>query len=294
MHEGANFPCPGRSPPKRLALPGTESDAPAYREAGLVERLRATGCNAIDEGDLAIPSYLPHHAMPPIRNWPGPRIVWDLLADWVATLLKEPGHLPLLVGCDCSVVVGTAQALGRVSNDVYVLYIDGDFDDAPPDPGNCQSAAAMAVWLLTNPSPFWSGPPLQTSQLAVLGWTKPSRCPKAGVGSVSLADVRRIGAAQVAQQILAAIPASASILVHFDIDVLADAAFPASYFPHTDGLSMAEIAELLGSVLNDRRVRVVEISEYASLRDLDRVQVSKLVEIFVGALSTAKTASPTW
>ena len=149
----------------------------------------------------------------------------------------------------------------------------------------------MAVWLLTNQSPFWSGPALQPSHLTVLGWTKPARSPRSGVGSVSLADVRRIGAAQVAQQILAAVPASASILVHFDIDVLADAEFPASYFPHADGLTMSEIAEVLGAVLNDHRVRIVEISEYASLRDLDRVQVSKLMEMFSGALRTAKTAS---
>ena len=138
-------------------MPGTESDAPAYREAGLLERLRAAGHRAIDEGDLAIPSYLPHHTVPPVRNWPGPRIVWDLLADRIQPMLSEDGHVPLLIGCDCSVVVGTSQSLTRASDNVHVLYIDGDFDDAPPDPGSCQSAAAMAVWLITNPSPFWSG-----------------------------------------------------------------------------------------------------------------------------------------
>src|SRR5689334_4844249 len=127
-------------------MPGTESDAPAYREAGLLDRLRLAGCNAVDHGDLPIPSYLPHHTVPPFRNWPGPRIVWDLLADHITPVLKQPGHVPLLIGCDCSVVVGTTQALGQVGGDIHVLYIDGDFDDAPPDPAHCQSAAAMAVW----------------------------------------------------------------------------------------------------------------------------------------------------
>ena len=273
-------------------MPGTESDAPAYREAGLLERLHAAGHTAIDEGDLAIPSYLPHHTVPPVRNWPGPRIVWDLLADRIQPMLGEDGHVPLLIGCDCSVVVGTSQSLTRASDNVHVLYIDGDFDDAPPDPGSCQSAAAMAVWLITNPSPFWSGPPLRPSQVTVLGWSKPSRCVEAGVNSVSLADVRRVGAAQIIREVLSAIPASASILVHFDIDVLADAEFPAAYFPHSEGVTMEQVTEVLGSVLADRRVRIIEISEYSALRDFGRVWVRKLVEVLSSALSAAETAGP--
>src|SRR5262245_16649024 len=75
-------------------MPGTENDAPAYRKAGLVERLSAAGCAAIDDGDLAVPSYLPHHTVPPFRNWPGPRVVWDLLAEQLAPQLREPGEIP--------------------------------------------------------------------------------------------------------------------------------------------------------------------------------------------------------
>ena len=58
--------------------------------------------------------------------------------------------MPLVVGCDCSVVVGTTQALQSAAvGDVHVLYVDGDFDDTAPDPARRQSAAAMAVWLLS-------------------------------------------------------------------------------------------------------------------------------------------------
>lgn len=273
-------------------MPGTESDAPAYRDAGLSERLRGSGCSVTDEGDLAVPSYLPHHMVPPVRNWPGPRIVWDLLADRIQPWLSEPDHAAFLVGCDCSVVVGTSQALTRVSDNIHVLYIDGDFDDAPPDPAVCQSAAAMAVWLITNPSPFWSGLPLRPSQVTVIGWSKPSRCLEARVNSVSLADVRRIGATQIIREVLEKIPVSASILVHFDIDVLADPEFPAAYFPHRDGLTIGQMAELLRPVLRDSRVRVLEISEYSTLRDVDRVWIHKLVELLLSASSATERAAP--
>src|SRR5947209_7693570 len=82
--------------------PGNENDAQAYRDAHLVARLKTAGCNAVDEGDLAIPSYLPHHSIPPIRNWPGPRIVWDIVSEKITPYLRQPGHTPLLIGCDCS------------------------------------------------------------------------------------------------------------------------------------------------------------------------------------------------
>jgi arginase len=232
-----------------------------------------------------LPSYLPHHAVPPIRSWPGPRIAWDCVSERLAPVLAHPGHVPLLIGCDCSVVVGTTQALRRGgADDVHVLYVDGDFDDAPPDPARCQSAAACAVWLLTNRSAFWAGPPLAPSQVTVLGWSSASQAPASGVRSVSLADLRRTTPREAARQALAALPAGASILLHLDVDVLRKADMPAAYFPHAEGLTLAEATELLGVLLADRRIRLVEVSEYASLRDGDQQQVGRLVDLLVAAL----------
>ena len=264
--------------------PGSENDAQAYREAGLLARLQRAGRRAVDDGDVVIPSYLPHHAIPPIRSWPGPRIAWDCVDERVTALLAQPGAVPLLVGCDCSIVVGTTQALARgASRDVHVIYIDGDFDDAAPDPARCQSAAASAVWLLTHQSPFWSGPPLRPSQVTVVGWSRPSLS-GAEMRSVSLADLRRSGPRDAATRMLETIPASAPILVHLDVDVLRKADMPAAYFPHDEGLRLAEAAEVLAAVLPDPRIRLIEVSEYASLRDLDQRYAGALVDLLAGAL----------
>jgi arginase len=267
--------------------PGNENDAQAYREARLLERLRVAGCQVLDAGDVAIPSYLPHHAVPPIRSWPGPRIAWDCVGDRLAPLLREPGQVPLLIGCDCSIVVGTTQALRRAAgDDVHVLYVDGDFDDAAPDAGRCQSAAALAVWLLTNASSFWSGPPLRPAQVTVVGWSNASQA-RQGVRSVSLADVRRLGAGAAARQALDGIPATAAVLVHLDIDVFRRHDVPAAYFPHDEGLDLAEGAALLGPLLRDPRIRLIELAEYAALRDQDLRCVGALVDVLAGALKTA-------
>jgi arginase len=264
--------------------PGNENDAQAYREAGLVARLAAAGCRAVDGGDVAIPSYVPHHKVPPIRSWPGPRIAWDAIAEHIEPHLREAGQVPFLIGCDCSVVLATAQALRRVSTDVHLLYVDGDLDDAAPDAESCRSAAAVALWLLTHPSPFWAGPPLDPSQVTVIGASGASESGAPGPRVLTLADVRAAGPAKAARKTLEAVPASASIVLHLDIDVFREPDLPAAYFPHDDGLTRSEGAELLAILLGDPRVRVFEVAEYAALRDRDRRHVRTLVEMFASAL----------
>jgi len=265
--------------------PGSENDAQAYRDVHLLQRLEAVGCRVLDEGDVAIPSYLPHHHIPPIKNWPGPRIAWDCVSEHIAAYLQQPGHVPLLIGCDCSIVVGTTQALMRVcGEDVHILYIDGDVDGAAPQPERCLSAAAMALWLTTQTSPFWAGPLIKPSQVTVIGCGDALLAEQMGMHSVTLAEVQRKGPGEAARQVLQAIPAAVSILLHFDIDVLSMREMPAAYFPHRDGLSLAEGQELLGTILADSRVRIIEVTEYASLRDLDQRYVSNIVELLADGL----------
>ena len=107
---------------------------------------------------------------------------------------------------------------------------------------------------------------------------------KPGMGSVSLVEVRRLGPAEAARKTLAAIPDSASIVFHFDVDVFQKKEMPAAYFPHAEGLTLSEGAELLGVVLKDPRIRVIEISEYAALRDLDQQWVNKLVDLLAAGM----------
>jgi arginase len=266
--------------------PGNENDAQAYRDAHIVDLMRAAGVQITDEGNVAIPSYLPHHAMPPIRNWPGPRIAWECVRDRVTPYLKG-GDVPLLIGCDCSVVVGTTEALMEVAGPdrVHVIYVDGDFDDAPPEAAKMNSAASVGVWLLTHPSPFWVGPVLKSSQITVVGWTNASHAEPGRVGSVSREEVERVGAIVAAKKVLAGIPADAAVLLHFDIDVMRASEMTAAYFPHALGLGFAETAQLVGELLKDSRVRLIEVSEYAALRDGDGREAGRLVTLLTKGLT---------
>jgi arginase family enzyme len=67
---------------------------------------------------------------------------------------------------------------------------------------------------------------------------------------------------------------------------------PAAYFPHADGLTLAECRELLAPVLADARVRAIEIAEYASLRDLDGTHVGSLIDLLGAGLARPGGARP--
>lgn len=142
-------------------LPGNENDAEAYHDVHLLAPAgrRRQGGRRWRRRDS---SYLPHHSIPPIRSWPGPRIVWNCVNERITPVLQRSGQVPLLIGCDCSVVDRTTQALLHASSqEIHILHIDGDFDDSPADGRRSQSAASCAVWLLTNNSPFWAGSALR-------------------------------------------------------------------------------------------------------------------------------------
>jgi arginase family enzyme len=268
--------------------PGSEHDAQPYRDIGFVSQLQVAGCEATDSGNIALPSYLPHHEVPPIRNWPGPRIAWEILGDRLLPILDQPGHVPLLIGGDCSIVVGTTQALMKSAglDQVHLLYVDGDCDDGTPDPTTSQSAAYLALWLTMHGHPFRAGAGLPPSQVTVIGATRDRQrgAAKDAPRLVSIAEIRREGAGAIAQRILDVLPSSASVVLHLDVDVFADHELPVAYFPHDDGLTLAEGRELLGPLLSDQRIRIIEITEYASLRDFARRHIKQIADLLAGAL----------
>jgi arginase family enzyme len=59
---------------------------------------------------------------------------------------------------------------------------------------------------------------------------------------------------------------------------------PAAYFPHPEGMSLSEGREQLGVLMRDPRIRIIEVSEYAALRDLDQSYIRKLVDVLAETL----------
>jgi arginase len=264
---------------------GTEAAPQAYREARLVEKVRARGGAVVDDGDIQIPSYLARHNVPPIRNWPAPRMVWEAVAERVAPLLLA-GETPLLIGGDCSIVVGAAQALAEVYGErAHIIAMDGHIDAMAPHADRSVGAAALGLWLATQPSLFWQGPLLEPQRVTVVGYSNDTPVDVEGINTLSAAQARGMGVQAAARQVLSSIEPDAAILLHFDVDVLRQDEMPAAYSPNANGMSMDEAQALLNIFLSDTRVGLLEVTEYSALRDLDLACAHKLTGMLATALA---------
>jgi arginase family enzyme len=142
----------------------------------------------------------------------------------------------------------------------------------------------MALWLLTEASPFRDGVPVPPANVHVVGHSNPPERPESGIRTIPLAEVRNLGVRNTAERVLSTIPSDATVLLHFDVDVLHLDDMPAMYFPHSDGLTMEQGRSLFEAFARDRRVRLIEVSEYASMRDFDRRAARALTDMIVQGL----------
>lgn len=263
----------------------------ALRQAGLHSRVRAAGLNCDDTGDVMLPasSTSVFHSVPPIRHWPMPRLVWEATRNHVRSVL-EAGHIPLVLGGDCSIFVGVAQALADVveASKVRVLYLDGHIDAEAPRGDVCVGAGAMGLEIATTPSPFWPGPILSPSAITAIGC---SRQIHQQIPHITLAEVRRLGAEQVARLALQRCMEAEALLLHLDVDVIADAELPGAYDASEDGLALAEVCILLRTFLADPRVRAIEVTEYCPDNDPGNRGATALVDLLTDALAAGSTGN---
>jgi arginase family enzyme len=73
--------------------------------------------------------------------------------------------------------------------------------------------------------------------------------------------------------------------VHLDVDVIAAAEMPAKQFlTPGDGLTLAEVSDLLTALMASPRVIALEVTEYDPSRDVDGVHARRIVDLIVRAV----------
>ncbi|MGG1660437.1 arginase family protein [Brevibacillus sp. NRS-1366] len=270
---------------------GTELAPDALRKAGLVLQLQQSGLDVQDIGNLRLPDYLPRHNIPPVRNWPAPRMLWDLLQkeayEWF-----DPEDFVLMLGGDCSLIVGVAQAhRARYGDNAYLVVIDGHFDAVIPVASRSIGAAGMGLWFLLQDEGVWTLPSgWSADRMRVVGC---QQMPEATYG-VDVMTLEQLLAGNIIERIKAVmqtIPEDVKILVHFDVDVMHKEAMAAAYSPSETGLSLQEAESVLTTVLRDPRVIGLEVTEFSALRDTNGDQATRLVQLLVDALASRVAGS---
>jgi len=186
-------------------------------------------------------------------------MLWDLLREEARGWLRDDG-LALMLGGDCSLIVGTATAHQELHGDqACLLVIDGHVDAVAPAANRCVGAAGMGLWFLLRDNPMWAAEKAwDAGRIHVIGCQQPPT-ESCGVDIVTLAQLKADGLERWVSTILAKIPANAKLLVHFDVDVMDEEAMAAAYSPSKTGLSLEEAEGLLAAVLRDHRVIGLEV-----------------------------------
>lgn len=262
---------------------GTELTPKLIREAKLLDKLERRGVEVIDLGDLKLPDYLPCHNTPPIRNYPGPRMVWESIASEKYQGLFAENDFTLIIGGDCSIIVGTvANLLEKYDENIHLIVLDAHVDDVAPTSEACIGAAAMGLWFLTQGNMIWNKRTIPGAKITVIG---AQDYPKSNeeISVIPLIELRTAGIVKIAKDLLNNIPSHEKIFLHFDVDVLIDRDMPCAYSPSSEGLLLTECILLLTSLLEDRRVIGMEVTELSGIKATNE-DVGKLVNIIVTAL----------
>ena len=109
--------------------PGCLMGPDAFRTAGLAEALTALGLVVEDRGDVAAGRVPSTHANPALRNL-------DQIVGWAEALANAAADaaqsvdLPIFLGGDHSISIGTVSGLARVRSDrpLFVLWLDAHPD----------------------------------------------------------------------------------------------------------------------------------------------------------------------
>jgi arginase len=278
----------GLAPPTPGREPGVRNMARVLRELGLRSRL-----GAVDGGEVVPPRYgAERDDATGIRN---AREIADYsraLARAVGSQL-DAGRFPIVIGGDCSILLGSLLALYRRGR-YGLVFLDGHHDLQTPAVSRTGGAAGMDLALAVGIGPTvltalgGADPLVRASDVALLAvrddpaWYTGDDVERArrAMHVCMLDDVRRVGPSVVGAGVVDWMSRSntTGAWVHVDVDVLDDAVMPAVDSRQPDGLSYDELAALLRPMLDARRIVGMQFTIYDPERDPDYKAGRQLVD----------------
>ncbi len=268
-------PCSIIDAPSDLGLRRTGVDGlpDALRAAGLLEGLP----DVRYAGGLPVPEYVPlRDKSTGVLNPDGISKFSLRLADRVAFTL-DLGRFPIVLGGDCSILLGSALALRRRGR-FGLFFLDGHADFYSPESELNGEVASMDLAIVTGHGPGaltnleGRRPLVREEDVVLFGFRDTELAAAEGSPDVrqtamhifDLSEVRRQGVAEAARRGLAALEASGveGLWVHLDADVLNDEVMPAVDYRMPDGLWPEELTEALKTVLTSPLSVGMEVTIY--------------------------------
>ncbi len=286
----------GLRPPTATSVPGCAKAPGALRDQDLLIRLGAR-----DAGCLSPPRYDPGDWRPGDGVAHAASIAWysQRLADRVGAIV-DGGEFPLVLGGDCSVLLGTALALRRmaVRDDVPygLVYVDAHSDFRHPGNASYVGAAAgedLALATgrgqpdLTNMESL--RPYVRDEHVVLLGIRAQDEyrldLQAAGLAFRAVPQLRGEGAGRTAQWAREQLNGCMGFWLHVDVDVLDPAVMPAVDAPDEGGIAYAELELLVAGLVSSPDCLGMELTVFDPDYDPDGGYARELVDSLIEGLA---------
>lgn len=261
----------------------------ALRDQGLVERLDARYLDAVEP--------------PPYRDFRRPtggvrneREVMDysmLLARHVSEAIHD-GAFVVLLGGDCSILLGALLGAASGARGRGLAYVDGHADFATPATSRSGSAANMCLAMAvgrgdTELARLGNGRPLVDERnVALLGrrenpaeeFSGEELLVQSAILDLPVRELRESGAAVGAGRALSRLTdATDGFWIHFDADVLDPALMPAVDSPEPDGLNLDELVDVLRPLARHPGALGLQLTIYDPWLDPDGACAGRLADV---------------
>jgi arginase len=272
---------------------GVDMGPSAIRYAGLEPRIRQLGRDYVDLGNVATAVA---EAAPVgderLRFLEEIKSTCALVAALVGRAVND-GQLPLVLGGDHSVSLGTLGGLAKVYGAGGVLWIDahGDLNTPSTSPtGNVHGMPLAAALGLAGPEfedPAWPLPAVD--RVALIGVRSLDEGERELLGRLdayvaTMSDIDRLGLERVMRGALGAISGSPFVHVSLDMDALDPEIAPGVGTPVRGGLSYREAHLTLELVAESGLAGCLEVVEVNPTLDRMNATAELAVELVASAL----------
>ncbi|SNT54335.1 arginase [Asanoa hainanensis] len=273
-----------------------EAAAPsALRVAGLAELVD------VDLGDAA--THISTEDRDPVT---GVRALGDTVAaaralasSLAAGLRDHPGLRPLVVGGDCTLLLGAFAHLRAAVGEVGLWYVDGHPDFADGSSSDTGETADLDLAVLTGDGPpdlvglGGTVPMVAARHVALIGHRTADLDPESAAELARVpGDVFAVDAPAVLRDPAGAGRAAAawgeglglSMWLHIDLDVLDQAVLPAVTYPQAGGPDFDQLAAALAPLAVSDRLLGVSVADFRPDLDGDGGHAARLVNLLDSVL----------
>jgi arginase len=277
---------------------GVDMGPSAIRYAGLRRALSGLGYRVTDRGNIRVQDrdqdpeieYLhgarqAHHSDEIVR-------ASEELATVIAEIVRS-GAIPVVLGGDHSIGMGTIAGLARAGHRVGVIWVDAHGDINTPDTtpsGNVHGMPfAVALGIAEDPFP------------ASLRGTTDGKCgvllairdvdagekeniKRAGVTTITMSDIDRNGMAKAMEKAIGVASKGDGIHLSLDMDAIDPDEAPGVGTPVRGGLTYREVQLAMEMLHASGKLRSIEVCEVNPILDRENRTATLAVELIASAL----------